>query len=117
MVAINERHRLRLHESPGHGPLSRVREFREAQITGMVSQKPSNAKGWGKCFITAPPHLAFPSLPLCHSVFILSPHISRFASMHAPNASPHPDLRDGTEEESYEPEEGKPKEGRHLSQS
>ena len=87
------------------------------QIMGMVSQKPSTAKRWGKCFITTPPHPAFIPLPLCHSVFILSPHISRFASTHAPDASPHPDLRDGTEEESCEPEEGEPKEGRCRSQS
>ena len=84
---------------------------------GMVSQKPSNVKGWGKCFITVPPHPSFIPLPLCHSVFILSPHISRFASTNAPDASPHLDLKDGTEEESYEPEEGEPKEGRCRSQS
>ena len=114
---INGRYGLRLREGPGNGPLNHFREFGEAQIVGTVSQKPSNAKGWGNCFITMPPHPAFIPLPLCHPVFIHSPHISRFESTHAPDASPHPDLRDGTEEESCEPEEGKPKEGRSGSQS
>ena len=82
---------------------------------GTVCQKPSNAKGWGKCFITAPPHPVFIPLPLCHFVFILSPHIFRFASTHAPDASPHPDLKDGAEEDSCEPEEGEPKEDRSGS--
>ena len=103
---------LRLCEGPSDGPQSRVGESREAQIAGTVSQKPSNAKGCGKCFITAPPHPAFIPSPLSHSVFILSPHISRFASTHALDASPHLDLRDGAEEESCEPEESEPKEGR-----
>ena len=84
---------------------------------GMVSQKPSNAKGWGKCFIMTSPHPVLPPLPLRHFIFILGHHISRFISTHASDASPHPDLRDGAEEESCEPEEGEPKEGKCRSQS
>jgi len=80
---------------------------------GTVPQKPSNAKGWGKCFITAPPHLAFPPLPLCHSVFILSPRIFRFASTFASAAKPQSHLRDGAEEGSYQIEKDKPQEGEH----
>ena len=99
-------------QNPGNGPSSRVRESGEAQIIGMVSQKPSNAKGWGKCFITTSLHPTFIPLPLSHSVFILSPHISRFAPTHATDASPYLDLKDGAKEESCEPEESEPKESK-----
>ena len=56
-------------------------------------------------------------LRIHHFIFHLSHHTSRFAATHVADAKPHPDLRDGAEEESHEPEENKPKEGRKWSQS
>ena len=84
---------------------------------GTVSQKPSNAKGWGQYFITVPPPPTLPPLPLRHFIFLLSHHTSRFTPTHVASASSHPDLSDGTEEESCEPEESEPKEGSSGSQS
>ena len=76
MVAINKQRGLRLRESLGYGPLNHTKEFRGAQIAGMVPQKPSNVKGWGKCFITTLLHPAPPTFAI--SPFHLPSQLFRF---------------------------------------
>ena len=102
-----------VHKSPGYGPPCCCGGFGEVQIARMVSQKPSTAKRWGKCFIIAPPHPTFSSLPLCHSIFILKPRVSRFASTFDSAAEPQSHRRDGAEERSCQIKENEPQEGEH----